>query len=168
MCVILSNASGQKKQESSVFFFDKRIADKIHKPRRKETITEILRVSAKQLDRFRHPRILTMTHAVEETHDTLAFATEPVLGSLANVLGSLEDRLPQNISNDVRAYQFLDFEIRYGILQLSEALSFLHSSCKVIHRNVCPQSVIVTRKGTWKLFGFEFIEKCNDTDYMVS
>jgi SCY1-like protein 2 len=120
------------------------------------------------LDRFRHPRILTLTHSVEETHDTLAFASEPVLGSLANVIGSLDDRLPQNISNDVRAYQFLDFEIRYGILQLAEALNSLHTSCKIIHRNLCPQSIIVTRKGTWKLFGFEFIEKCNDADYLVS
>lgn len=91
-----------------------------------------------------------------------------MLGSLANVLGSLDERLPQNISNDVRAYQFLDFEIRYGILQVSEALHFLHSSCKIIHRNISPQSVIVTRKGTWKLFGFEFIEKCNDADIHVS
>lgn len=151
-------------QEASIFFFDKRIADKIHKPKRKETISELLRVAAKQLDRYRHPRILSLIHPVEETHDTLAFASEPVLGSLANVLGSLEDRLPQNISTDVRTYQFLDFEIKYGILQLVEALTFLHTSCKIIHRNLCPQSVIITRKGTWKLTGFEFIERCNDAD----
>ena len=151
-------------QDASIFFFDKRIAEKIHKPKRKETISELLRASAKQLDRYRHPRILTLIHPIEETHDTLAFASEPVLGSLCNVLRSLEDRLPQNISNDVRSYQFLDFEIKYGILQLVEALTFLHTSCKVIHRNVCPQSVIITRKGTWKMAGFEFIERCNDAD----
>lgn len=106
-------------KEASIFFFDKRVADKIHKPRRREIISEILRFSGKQLDRYRHPRILTMIHPLEETTDTLAFATEPVIGSLANILGYLEDRLPQtNISNDVRTYQFSDFEIRYGILQV--------------------------------------------------
>lgn len=151
-----------------MFVFDKKMAEKIHKPKRKETISEILRISARQLDRFRHPRILTLIHAIEETGETLAFATEPVLGSLANILGSLEDRLPQIVSNDVRAYQFLEFEIKYGILQLAEALNFLHSSCKIIHRNICPQSIIVNRKGTWKLFGFEFIEKCHDKDFTVS
>lgn len=123
-------------------------------------------MASKQLDRYRHPRILTLIHPVEETPDTLAFASEPVLGSLANILGSLDDRLPQNISNDARTYQFLDFEIKYGILQLVEALTFLHTSCKIIHRNICPQSVIITRKGTWKLTGFEFIERCNDHDLL--
>ncbi|RWS09813.1 SCY1-like protein 2, partial [Dinothrombium tinctorium] len=45
--------------EASVFFFDKRTAEKLHKPRRRETISEILRFSGRQLDRFRHPKILS-------------------------------------------------------------------------------------------------------------
>lgn len=40
--------------------------------------------------------------------------------------------------------------------QLTEALSFLHYSCHVIHRNVTPASVFVTKRGTWKLGGLEF------------
>lgn len=105
-------------KEASVFFFDKRAADKIHKPKRRETISEILRFSGKQLDRYRHPRILQLTHSVEETTDTIAFASEPVLGSLANILGYLEDRLPQNLPPEIRSYLFIDFEIKYGILQV--------------------------------------------------
>lgn len=101
-----------------MYFFDKRVAEKLHKPRRKETIAEILRFSGRQLDRFRHPKILTLIHPVEETADTLAFATEPVLGSLANVLGYLEDRLPQNLATSIREYGFLEFEIKYGLLQV--------------------------------------------------
>lgn len=50
--------------------------------------------------------------------DTLAFATEPVLGTLANVLGCLEDRLPQNLPALVKEYTFLDIEIKYGLLQV--------------------------------------------------
>lgn len=38
--------------------FEKKSAEKLHKPKRKETITEILRSSVKQLERFRHPKIL--------------------------------------------------------------------------------------------------------------
>ncbi len=49
-------------------------------------MTELLRASVKQLERFRHPKILQIIHTVEECPDTLAFATEPVLASLANIL----------------------------------------------------------------------------------
>lgn len=154
------------KREASVFVFEKRVADKLHKPKRKETITEILRFSVRQLDRFKHPKLLTLYHPIEEANETLAFATEPVLGSLANILSCLEDRLPQCLPPEVRDYQFLDIEIKYGLLQLTEALSFLHYSCKLIHRNLSPQSVIVNKRGTWKLAGLEFTEKCNETDLL--
>lgn len=79
-------------QEASVFLFDKRTADKLHKPRRKETIAEMLRHGVRQLERCRHPRLLHVLHSVEETTDTLAFATEPVSTSLGNVLAAAEDR----------------------------------------------------------------------------
>jgi len=40
-----------------VFLFEKRCAEKLHKPKRKETVTELLRASVKQLERFRHPKV---------------------------------------------------------------------------------------------------------------
>lgn len=61
--------------------------------------------------------------------------------------------------NHVKEYKFLDIELKYGILQIIEALSFLHYSGHVIHKNVCPSSILVTKKGTWKLAGLEFIGK---------
>ncbi|GIY40876.1 SCY1-like protein 2 [Caerostris darwini] len=100
--------------------------------------------------------------------DTLAFATEPVFASLANILGYLEDRLPQNLPNSVRDYKFLDIEVKYGLCQITEALGFFHYTCKLIHRNLCPQSVIVNKRGTWKLAGLEFAERCNESDAMVN
>ena len=104
----------------SIFFFDKRTADKLHKPKRKETISEILRFSVRQLDRFRHPKILSIVHSVEESSDTLAFATEPVIGSLANVYDYLDERLPQAFVSKLKDYNLLDFEIKYGLLQVCE------------------------------------------------
>ena len=41
--------------------------------------------------------------------------------------------------------------------QLTEALGFLHNSCRFIHRNVTPGAVYVTKSGNWKLAGMEFI-----------
>ncbi|KAI2801048.1 hypothetical protein BLOT_011622, partial [Blomia tropicalis] len=154
------------KKDVSIFFFDKRTADKLHKPKRKETISEILRFSVRQLDRFRHPKILSIVHSVEESSDTLAFATEPVIGSLANVYDYLDERLPQAFVSKLKDYNLLDFEIKYGLLQMTEALVYLHYTCKVIHRNISPQSILINKKGTWKLAGLEFVEKCHETDVL--
>lgn len=49
----------------------------------------------------------------------MAFATEPVLGSLANIMGCLEDRLRQGIPSSLREYTFTEFEHTYGLLQVS-------------------------------------------------
>lgn len=51
--------------------------------------------------------------------DNIAFATEPIFGSLANVLGYLEDRLRQGVPSFLREYTFTDFEIKYGLFQVS-------------------------------------------------
>ncbi|CAG5080868.1 Similar to Scyl2: SCY1-like protein 2 (Mus musculus) [Cotesia congregata] len=170
-------------QDASVFVFEKRSVEKFHKPKHKETVTEILRRCARNLEDYRHPKLLQVIHPVKECAETLAFATEPVLGSLANVLAYREQAataIPtaanpnsnyaagqQNPHQQppghrpilIKEYDMVPMEIKYGLLQvITEALSFLHCSCKVIHKNVCPSSIIITKKGTWKLFGLEFID----------
>ncbi|KAF0771413.1 SCY1-like protein 2 [Aphis craccivora] len=40
-------------------------------------------------------------------------------------------------------------------MAIAEALDFL--SPQVHHHNVCPSSILVTKTGTWKLSGLEFI-----------
>ncbi|XP_055689243.1 SCY1-like protein 2 isoform X3 [Lutzomyia longipalpis] len=169
-------------KECSIFLFEKRCAEKLHKPKRKETVTELLRASVKQLERYRHPKMLQVIHPVEECGDTLAFATEPILASLANVLafqesgggitgppstGASQCTPPPGATlkaQHAKEYRFLDIELKYGILQIIEALSFLHYSGHVIHKNVCPSSILVTKKGTWKLAGLEFIEHISESD----
>lgn len=119
---------------------------------------------------------------MEECPDTLAFATERVLASLANVLafqesggqmtgppttGASQQILPPGTTPKAmhaKEYNFLDMELKYGILQVTEALSYLHYTKHVIHKNVCPSSILITSKGTWKLAGLEFIERANETD----
>jgi len=49
-------------------------------------------------------------------------------------------------------------EIRYGILQVAEALFYLHTTERMLHLNVCPQNVIVTKRGMWKLTGLSFTQ----------
>ncbi|KAG7211113.1 hypothetical protein KM043_010440 [Ampulex compressa] len=173
------------RKEVSIFLFDKRSVEKLHKPKRKETITEILRNGARQMERFSHPKLL-QAYKVEECADTLAFASEPVLASLANVLAYQEQRAAavgqqassssaakQNASGPshrpvyLKEYDLLDIEIKYGLVQITEALLFLHGNCKILHRNVCPTSIVITKQGTWKLSGFEFIEAANEIPIAV-
>ncbi|XP_046578667.1 SCY1-like protein 2 [Haliotis rubra] len=97
-------------------------------------------------------------HGVEECHDSLAFATEPVIGSLANVLGNYE-RITAPVSQELKDHDFIEAEIKYGLMQITEALSFLHYSEHKLHRNICPQSILVTRRGCWRLGGMGFLEE---------
>jgi SCY1-like protein 2 len=142
----------------SVFVFEKRIADKLHKPRRKEIVSEMLRKDVQHLSRLKHSKILRVIHSLEECHDSLAFATEPVVASLSNLLGNYE-RMPNPLPLDLKEHSFIDIEIKYGLLQIAEGLSYLHNSEQMMHGNVSPNNIIITKRGTWKLAGFGFAEK---------
>lgn len=129
-------------QEVSIFVFEKKLADKLHKPRRKETVTEILKKSVHYLEMLRQPKlILKVVHSVEDCNETLAFAAEPVIASLANILayqasvgGRTVNGPPSTGASIItttamprpahaREYNFLDFEIKYGIRQVSRVFT---------------------------------------------
>ncbi|XP_069364742.1 SCY1-like protein 2 isoform X2 [Maniola hyperantus] len=180
-------------KECSVFFFDKRIADKVYRPKRKESMLDRIKACVLQLDEMRHPRMLQIIHTLEEGHNTYAFASESVFASLHNILawhesspippGGVLPVMPHPISLGpptaqtlqqhhgsgqrppyAREYHFLDMELRFGLLQIIEALHYLHYNSHQIHRNLCPQVIMVTRRGTWKLFGLEFVENIIGND----
>lgn len=102
-----------------MFFFDKRWTERMcGGSKRRETITDVLRKGVLQLESMDHPRILQVVQSLVETVDTMAFATEAVLGSLANILGCLEDRLRQGVPSSLREVTFCEFEHTYGLLQV--------------------------------------------------
>lgn len=40
---------------------------------------------------------------------------------------------------------------------------------KILHRNICPESVIINQNGVWKLAGFElFVTSMNDPNSPVN
>ncbi|KAG7210710.1 hypothetical protein KM043_012210 [Ampulex compressa] len=120
----------------------------------REIVLETLKRGIMQLTKLRHPQILTVQHPLEESRDSLAFATEPVFASLANVLGHYEN-ISQPPPSSLRNYKLHDIEIRYGLLQLGEGLTFLHGDVKLLHRNLCPESIVINMHGAWKIFGFD-------------
>ncbi len=97
-------------QEVSLFVFDKKSVEKLYKSKRKDQVeeifpfffffffsfwressktcqvTELLKTGLGHLQCYRHPRLLQIVHGPEESQEALAFASEPVIGSLANIL----------------------------------------------------------------------------------
>ncbi|TKR80660.1 hypothetical protein L596_014699 [Steinernema carpocapsae] len=138
----------------SVWMFEKKTVEKWPRYER-DIFLELLKQGVANLTRLRHPRLLVVEHSLIESRESYAFCTEPVFASLANVLGktgSADVRLPAEVEN----FELLDVDIRHGLFQLAEALTFLHIDGKMLHRNVCPDSVIINEKGAWKLAGFDF------------
>nr|XP_013803087.1 PREDICTED: SCY1-like protein 2 isoform X4 [Apteryx mantelli mantelli] len=112
---IFNGTKKSTKQEVAVFVFDKKLIDKFQKFE-KDQIIDSLKRGVQQLTRLRHPRLLTVQHPLEESRDCLAFCTEPVCASLANVLGSW-DNLPSPLPSDIKEYKLYDVETKYGLLQ---------------------------------------------------
>ncbi|XP_055712763.1 SCY1-like protein 2 [Phlebotomus papatasi] len=142
------------RQEVAIFELEKRQLERWQKDDR-EVMMETLKRGISQLTKIRHPQVLTVQHPLEESRDSLAFATEPVFASLANVLGQTHN-VPQPLPVALAGFKLFDVEIKYGIMQLAEGLAFLHSDVKLLHRNICPESIIVNQQGAWKIFGFDF------------
>ncbi|XP_028172780.1 SCY1-like protein 2 [Ostrinia furnacalis] len=142
------------KQEASIFVFEKKHLERWSKADR-DIMLETLRRGIVQLTKLRHPQILTVQHSLEESRESLAFATEPVFASLANILGNTEN-MPQPVPNHLSNYKLYELEIKYGLMQIAEGLAFLHNDVKLLHHNVCPESIIVNQQGAWKIFGFDF------------
>ena len=46
----------------------------------------------------------------------------------------------------------------HGMLQIAEALSYLHCTERMVHMNVSPHSILITKRGMWKLAGLGFVE----------
>uniref|UniRef100_A0A3P8QV52 Protein kinase domain-containing protein n=1 Tax=Astatotilapia calliptera TaxID=8154 RepID=A0A3P8QV52_ASTCA len=157
---IYNGTKKSTKQEVAVFVFDKKMIDKYQKFE-KDQIIDSLKRGVQQLTRLRHPRLLTVQHPLEESRDCLAFCTEPVFASLSNVLGQW-DNLPSPVPSDIKEYKLYDVETKYGLLQISEGLSFLHSGVKMVHGNLCPENIILNKSGAWKIMGFDFSISSNN------
>lgn len=140
------------KHQVSIFVFDKNQLKNIKED--KDAILDTLKRGVIQLTKIRHPRILTVEHPLEESRDSIAFVTEPIIASLANYLGNYA-----NMPSPTETTQFPslhEIEIKYGLMQLMEGLQFLHSDMKMIHRNICPESIVINNENCWKIFGFDY------------
>uniref|UniRef100_A0A182JHL9 Uncharacterized protein n=1 Tax=Anopheles atroparvus TaxID=41427 RepID=A0A182JHL9_ANOAO len=149
---IYTGSKRSTKEPASIFVFDKKQLELFTKDER-EDICDNIRRGVVQLTKIRHPQVLTVQHAMEESRDTIAFATEPVVASLANLLGNTT-----NVANTglLSEYKLTEFDTKFGLFELLKGIQFLHDEAQLIHRNICTENIIVNKQGVWKLFGFGF------------
>lgn len=126
----------------TIFLFEKKVVDKYPK-NSKEQILEVLRKDASSLQRLRHPQILSVVEALVEERGTLCFATKPVVGTVAQLLEN--NRMELSV-----------LEMKCGLLDVAEALQFLHNDAKTAHLGISPQSVFIDPQGRWLLGGLGF------------
>ncbi|GEQ67956.1 hypothetical protein JCM33374_g1622 [Metschnikowia sp. JCM 33374] len=142
----------------SVFIFDKpkfetsvhRLCNQTANTRNPKQIVlefyEQIRSEISNVTKLKHPQILTVLEAMEETKSKFLFVSESVSANLATLDLSKETSL----------------SIQKGLLELSKGLQFLHTHCSIIHLNLQPSSVFVNTQGDWKLAGFKFLQNLNE------
>ena len=72
----------------AIFLFDKRKVERtLVRPKKgKESISELLKGGVENLKIYQNLRLLQVIQGPEESPDSLAFVSEPLVGSLANIL----------------------------------------------------------------------------------
>ncbi|KAL0359964.1 UNVERIFIED_CONTAM: SCY1-like protein 2 [Sesamum radiatum] len=119
-----------------------------------DAFLDVIRADAARLVRLRHPGVVHVVQALDESKNAMAMVTEPLFASVANTLGNVE-----NISKVPKELKGMDMgllEVKHGLLQVAETLDFLHNNARLIHRAIAPESVLITSNGAWKLSGFGF------------
>ncbi|KAF8676025.1 hypothetical protein HU200_047529 [Digitaria exilis] len=119
-----------------------------------DAFLDLVRADAARLVRLRHPGVLHVVQALDETKAAMAMATEPVFASVSNALGSLDN--VGKVPKELKGMEMGLLEIKHGLLQLAETLDFLHNNAHLAHRAISPETVFITSSGSWKLGGFGF------------
>ncbi|XP_062215123.1 SCY1-like protein 2 A [Phragmites australis] len=119
-----------------------------------DAFLDLVRADAARLVRLRHPGVLHVVQALDETKAAMAMATEPVFASVANALGCLDN--VGKVPKELKGMEMGLLEIKHGLLQVAETLDFLHSNAHLAHRAISPETIFITSSGSWKLGGFGF------------
>jgi len=112
----------------------------------KESFLHVLRKDPQMLSQYKHPNILTVMDNLMEDQKKMGFVTEKVLGSLHNFIQWAK----------VSSLFASATETKLHIIDLCEAVRFLHCDVRVCHLGISPENVYITPDGKWKLGGFSF------------
>ncbi|GMH34388.1 hypothetical protein BSKO_02222 [Bryopsis sp. KO-2023] len=147
----------------SVWILDKKFLQDSHKNVKSKLFDDFLehqRKNAINMLKLKHPGIVKLLEPLEETRTQLIMVTEPITGSLDNILHNFAG--VSQIPDQARNMSFSDLEIKHGLLQIADALHFLHSDANLAHCAISPESIFVGLDGQWRLSGLGF---CTTVDY---
>jgi len=135
----LHSASFKEKPDEklTIFLFERKVIEKYAK-NAKEQILDVLKKDATCLQRLRHPHILSVLEALTEERSTLAFATKPVVGTVSQLLEN-------------NRHELSNLEMKCGLLDVAEAMQFLHQDAKTAHLGLSPHAIFIDPQGKWLL-----------------
>ncbi|KAF7638928.1 Protein kinase domain-containing protein, partial [Meloidogyne graminicola] len=159
-----AQATVGNEKDASLLLFDKKT--NIKGPSRlgranRLGLTDLLRYDLSQLQQLVHPRILRILNSLVENKEIICFVCEPLIFTLDKLLLDKGDEEQQQFINN-NNHLLEDFipldklEMKLGVLQLVEGLSYLHNNAKILHGNLTPQAVFITSLQHWKIGGFAF------------
>lgn len=119
-----------------------------------DAFLDLIRADAGKLVRLRHPGVVHVVQALDESKNAMAMVTEPLFASVANALGNLEN--VAIVPKELKGMEMGLLEMKHGMLQIAETLDFLHNNARLIHRALSPENILLTSSGAWKLGGFGF------------
>eukprot|EP00873_Tetraselmis_striata_P012105 jgi/Tetstr1/432369/TSEL_021766.t1 len=151
----------------SVWILDKRSIVGEHKEKGKtrglELYVELVKRDIANLSKVKHPCFLQIIEPLEETRNQLVLVTEPILGSVHNVLSAFTD-LPEAVPEKYKIGKLGEQEIKFGMLQLSEGLAFLGNEAGMVHRGISLETVLVSFNGSFKISGMGWALSLRDFD----
>lgn len=128
---------------------------------------EILRNQANNLAKLKHPNILTLIEPLEEHSKNFMFVTEFVTGSLEAVFRETDDEEQNFLQGHVKD----NIVIQRGILQLVNALDFIHNRASFVHLNIQPRAIFINENSDWKISGLGYLVKIppgtNTSEYFL-
>ncbi|KAK3014932.1 hypothetical protein RJ639_009948 [Escallonia herrerae] len=121
------------------------------------------RNGVKRLRTVRHPNILSFLHSTEaESFDgssakvTIYIVTEPVM--------PLKEKVKELGLEGTQRDEYY----AWGLHRIAKAVSFLNNDCKLVHGNVCLESVVVTQTLDWKLHAFDVLSEYDGNNEAVT
>lgn len=115
---------------------------------------EVLRNQVSNLAKLKHPNILALVEPLEEHSKNFMFVTEYVTGSLDSVFGNGDEE-----TNFFKGHVREDIIIQRGILEVTQALEFIHNRASFVHLDIQPRSIFINENSDWKVSGLGHLIK---------
>ncbi|ANZ78012.1 BA75_05233T0 [Komagataella pastoris] len=150
------------KKKCSVFIFNKKQFESnlsrsglLNNRNRQQILSDcfnVLQQYVANLVKFKHPNILNVLEPLEDHKSKCLFVTEYVISDLETFTKERPDDTPVE-----------EIIVTKGLLQVSNAIKFLHENQNLCHLNIQPNTILITENFDWKLSGFSFIQPCDSS-----